>query len=79
MDCRFVPLCNCQRVFDFFLVKSKRCDGIYDVGFLDDFETPECRLPCFQGITPSITTFEQAAEIAGFAGDTLTIPVMMDF
>jgi hypothetical protein len=44
-----------------------------------DFATPECRLPCFQGITPSITTFEQAAEIAGFAGDTLTIPVMMDF
>jgi hypothetical protein len=35
-----------------------------DVNLLD-FETSQCRLPCFKGIVPGVTTFGRAAEIAG--------------
>lgn len=44
-----------------------------------EFETSECRLPCFMGITPGVTTFAEAADIMGVSRDALTIPMTTYF
>jgi hypothetical protein len=78
LTAQIVVLLLCTTVSACSGLSSSNRDDTAEVKLLD-FETPECRLPCFQGITPGVTTYGQAAEIAGFAGDTLTISVMMDF